>query len=87
MVVGLATNSSMADWVRSAASIPLNKALGAIHHERHDVGVPVADPQESYADVRRVARSLPGVHWRYGLHYRYLLRCTAPPTHVPRLPG
>ena len=48
--------------------------------ERPDIGVPVAGPSESYADLRRVVRTvLPGASWRYGLHYRYLLRWTAPP--------
>lgn len=87
VVVGLAREAGVADWVRSAASIPLNKVIGALRHERHDVGVPTTDPNETYADVRRVVRStLPGAHWRYGLHYRYLLRWTAPATHRPRLP-
>jgi SAM-dependent methyltransferase len=87
VVVGLARNSSVADWVRSAASIPVNLIAGRIHSERHDVGVPVADPEESYADLRRAVREqLPGARWRYGLHYRYLLRWTAPPSHRPQLP-
>lgn len=87
VVVGLARNHSAADWVRSALSVPLNRLIGRIRHEQPDIGVPVAEPQESYADLRRVARTmLPGARWRYGVHYRYLLRWTAPPVHRPRLP-
>ena len=87
VVVGLARNHSVADWVRSGLSIPLNKVAGLIHHERSDIGVPVAEPQESYADLRRLVRTeLPGARWRYGVHYRYLLRWTAPSNHRPRLP-
>jgi SAM-dependent methyltransferase len=88
VVVGLAREHSLADWVRSLASIPLNRLLGRLHHEQNDIGVPVAEPVETYADLRRVVRAtLPGARWRYGLHYRYLLSWTAPPTHRPRLPG
>lgn len=87
VVVGLARNHSVTDWVRSAASIPVNLVAGWLHSERQDVGVPIADPEETYADLRRVvAEQLPGARWRYGLHYRYLLRWTAPPSHRPRLP-
>jgi adenosine deaminase len=43
---------------------------------------------QTEGDLRRVVRAtLPGARWRYGLHYRYLLSWTAPPTHRPRLPG
>jgi SAM-dependent methyltransferase len=88
VVVGLAQNHSLLDWVRSAASIPLNKIAGWIHHERNDVGVPVADPAAANADLRRVVREeQPGARWRHGVHYRYLLQWTAPPSHRPRLPA
>ena len=88
VVVGLAREHSVADWVRSVASIPLNRLIGRLRHEQNDIGVPVAEPTETYADLRRVVReTLPGARWRYGLHYRYLLSWTAPPTHRPRLSG
>ncbi len=88
VVVGLARDHSVADYVRGALSIPLNRLIGRWRNEQCDIGVPVAEPVETYADVRRAARSLlPGAHWRYGLHYRYLLRWTAPPTHHPRPAG
>lgn len=86
VVVGLAREHSAADWVRSAASIPLNRLIGRWRHEQNDIGVPVAEPTETYADLRRVVRAtLPGARWRHGLHYRYLLSWTAPPSHRPRL--
>jgi SAM-dependent methyltransferase len=88
VVVGLARNHSPADWVRSALSIPLNQLVGRLRHEQSDIGVPVSEPVETYADLRRVVRTLlPGARWRHGLHYRYLLRWTAPPAHRPRLAG
>lgn len=88
VVVGLARDHSLADLVRGALSIPVNRAIGRWRHEQNDIGVPVAEPAETYADLRRAVRSLlPGAHWRHGLHYRYLLRWTAPPSHRPRLPG
>lgn len=86
VVVGLARNATVVDWTRSLLSIPINKVAGWVQHERNEIGVPVAEPDESYADLRRfVRRELPGAHWRYGVHYRYLLRWTAPPGHEPRL--
>ena len=86
IVVGLAQNASVADWTRSLLSIPVNKIVGWIHHEQTDIGVPVAEPDETYADLRRFVRAaLPGAHWRYGVHYRYLLHWTAPHDHQPRL--
>lgn len=88
VVVGLARDSSLADLVRGALSVPVNRAIGRWRHEQNDIGVPVAEPTETYADLRRTVRSLlPGAHWRHGLHYRYLLTWTAPPNHRPRLPG
>jgi SAM-dependent methyltransferase len=87
VVVGLARDDSLADLVRGALSVPVNRVLGRLRQEQSDIGVPVDEPTETYADLRRVVRSLlPGAHWRYGLHYRYLLRWTAPPNHRPRLP-
>ena len=88
VVVGLAREHSPADWARSLASIPLNRLIGRLRHEQNDIGVPVAEPAETYADLRRVLRAtLPGARWRYGLHYRYLLSWTAPASHRPRLAG
>jgi SAM-dependent methyltransferase len=88
VVVGLAVEHGVADHLRSALTVPVNRVIGLLRREQGDIGVPVAEPVETYADLRRVVRSeLPGAHCRYGLHYRYLLRWTAPPTHRPRLAG
>ena len=55
--------------------------LGSLlHRETRDIGVPVAEPRESLAEIRTLARGLlPGVRIRRGLYYRYLLKWTKPP--------
>lgn len=79
LVVGLAANRSPADWIISALQV-LPVRLGSwLHGETRDIGVPVAAPRESLAEIRSTARQLlPGARIRRGLYYRYLLRWTKP---------
>lgn len=75
VVVGLSANRTVADWAWSAASFPAVQLASRLHHEIRDVGVLVADPDESLREIRRTAREvLPGAAVRRGLYYRYLLR-------------
>lgn len=73
-VVGLSANKSVADWVWSGLCLPAVRAGSWLHRETRNIGVPVADPHESLAEIRRAAEDvLPGARIRRGLYYRYLL--------------
>lgn len=78
VVVGLAAVRTPADVLLSAAAVPVaavaDRARGTWEH-----GAPVADPRESYGEVRDAARALlPGVRWRRHLYWRYSLTWRAP---------
>lgn len=73
-VVGLSANKSVADWVWSGLCLPAVRAGSRLHRETRNIGVPVADPRESLAEIRQAAEDvLPGAHIRRGLYYRYRL--------------
>lgn len=79
VVVGLAANRTVADWVVSGLALPLVRVSSALHGETADVGVPVATPVQTLREICDAARiSLPGARIRRGLYYRYLLRWTRP---------
>lgn len=79
VIVGLAANRTVADWTLSALALPWARLGSTIHRESSDIGVPTAEPSESVADVRAIARELlPGARLRRGLYYRYLLSWTKP---------
>lgn len=74
IVVGLAANKSAWDWIVSGLAVPPIRAAGIWHHETPDIGVPVAEPSESLAEIRRAAaRLLPGSRVRRRFYYRYTL--------------
>lgn len=74
VVVGLAANKSAWDWIISAASALPIRLASRWHHETPDIGVPVARPRESLAEIRRAAaRLLPGARPRRRFYYRYTL--------------
>lgn len=73
-VVGLSANKSVADWVWAGLCLPAVRAGSRLHRETRNIGVPVADPRESLAEIRRAAEDvLPGARIRRGLYYRYRL--------------
>ncbi|OMC30754.1 SAM-dependent methyltransferase [Mycobacterium colombiense] len=73
-VVGLSANKSVADWVWSGLCLPAVRAGSRLHRETRNIGVPVADPRESLAEIRQAAEDvLPGARIRRGLYYRYRL--------------
>ncbi len=73
-VVGLSANKNVADWTWAALCTPAARIGSWWHRETRDVGVAVADPRQSLAEIRRVAdEALPGAVIRRGLYYRYLL--------------
>ena len=79
LVVGLAANRTVADWVLSGLALPWVKLGSLLHGETRDIGVPLAVPREDLREIRDAARAaLPGARVRRGLYYRYLLRWTKP---------
>lgn len=77
LVVGLATNKTLADWLYSAAVLPAVRFGSWLHQETPDIGVPTQPPTENLNDIRTLAkRVLPGAQIRRGLYYRYLLSWT-----------
>lgn len=74
VVVGLAANRSVLDWAVSGAQVLPVRVLDLLHRARGDVGVAVADPVESVAEIRAAATEiLPGSRLRRRLSYRYTL--------------
>ena len=63
-VVGLAANGSIGDYLADAPGLPVDRFYHAIYRESGP-GVPIKDPEMTWAEVRATARRLlPGV--RYG---------------------
>ncbi|MBB2991765.1 2-polyprenyl-3-methyl-5-hydroxy-6-metoxy-1,4-benzoquinol methylase [Mycolicibacterium iranicum] len=78
-IVGLAANRSPVDWMWSGLCLPAVRIGSLWHRETRDIGVAVATPQHSLADIRRIADEvIPGAHMRRALYYRYLLRWRRP---------
>ena len=79
LVVGLSARKSVADWVISALSVPVASIGSTLHRETRDIGVRVAQPRESLAEIRAAAaKILPGARIRRGVYYRYLLSYRRP---------
>ena len=79
LAVGLSARKSVADWVISALSVPVASIGSALHRETRDIGVQVAQPRESLAEIRATAaKILPGARIRRGVYYRYLLSYQQP---------
>jgi SAM-dependent methyltransferase len=78
VVVGLARNATLADWLIRALSIPVN-CLYDLRSDVGDPGHPMAEPKLSWEQVRKQAHELlPGARYRHHLHYRYSLIWTKP---------
>jgi len=72
-VVGLARNTSVFDYVLSAAAVP---AIQITHLKRGfwESPAPKRDPEMSFTQIRTVAaRILPGMDMRRRLYYRYTI--------------
>jgi 2-polyprenyl-3-methyl-5-hydroxy-6-metoxy-1,4-benzoquinol methylase len=71
-VVGLSANKTAADWAWAGLCVPAALVGSLLHRETRDIGVAIADPRESFGEIRRAAGAvLPGVSIRRGLDYRY----------------
>lgn len=78
VVVGLAANRTALDRIVSGLTVPVARIMGALRRET-DPDVVLAEPAESLAEIRGVARELlPGVRIRRGLYYRYVLTWERP---------
>jgi ubiquinone/menaquinone biosynthesis C-methylase UbiE len=72
-VIGLAWDYSPADFVASAAGVPVNLVYRAVYHEGNS-GAPIKDPDMTWGQVRATAKTLlPGVRYRRHLLWRYSL--------------
>ncbi|MBB1246605.1 class I SAM-dependent methyltransferase [Streptomyces durbertensis] len=80
VVVGLARTVTPLDWLVSAAGVPAHRMLARRHGGSVEpAGMPVAEPAESWAEVRRTsARLLPGRRWRRHLLWRYSIHWRKP---------
>ncbi|MER5490904.1 class I SAM-dependent methyltransferase [Streptomyces sp. NPDC002490] len=79
MVVGLARESSPAEWAALVAAAPLVRITKVVRRARSPEGMPVADPRMGYGQVRATAqRLLPGVRYRRHLLRRYSLTWRKP---------
>jgi 2-polyprenyl-3-methyl-5-hydroxy-6-metoxy-1,4-benzoquinol methylase len=73
-VVGISANKTIADWTWAGLCTPPARIGSWLHRETRNIGVLVAQPRESLAEIRRVAGDvLPGAVIRRGLYYRYRL--------------
>ncbi len=88
LVVGLAANRGVGDWLLAGLSVVPVLLASRLHHEVSDIGVPVARPQQSLAEVRDTARRLlPGCRVRRRFYYRYLLTWDRPEQDPEALAG
>jgi SAM-dependent methyltransferase len=71
VIVGLANNESMLDWILGGLSVaPVRIARAG--RGWHEHGAPKKDPQESWAEIRRtVASVLSGAIFRRRIFWRY----------------
>ena len=74
IIVGLAANRGLWDWVLSALAVLPLRMVGALRRERSDIGVVTRPPRESLAEIRAAAsRMLPEARIRRRFYYRYTL--------------
>lgn len=79
VVVGLAREASVAEWAVLIAAAPVVRITKVLRRARGPQGMPVADPQMSYGQVRAAARRLlPGVRYRRHVLRRYSLTWEKP---------
>ncbi|MFI1168886.1 class I SAM-dependent methyltransferase [Streptomyces sp. NPDC020801] len=79
VVVGMAREASLAEWAALIAAAPLVRITKVLRRARGPQGMPVADPQMSYGQVRAAARRLlPGVRYRRHVLRRYSLTWQKP---------
>lgn len=79
VVVGLAREASVTEWAALTAAAPIVRITKVLRRARGPQGMPVADPQMSYGQVRAAARRLlPGMRYRRHVLRRYSLTWEKP---------
>ncbi|TPQ23754.1 class I SAM-dependent methyltransferase [Streptomyces sporangiiformans] len=79
VVVGLAREASVPEWAATIAAAPVVRITKALRRAHGPEGMPIADPQMSYGQVRAAARHLlPGVRYRRHVLRRYSLTWESP---------
>ena len=74
IVVSLAANGSLWDWVLSALAVLPLRVVGTLRRETPDIGVVTRPPRQTLAEIRAAAsRMLPGATIRRRFYYRYTL--------------
>ncbi|MFG2020722.1 class I SAM-dependent methyltransferase [Actinomadura geliboluensis] len=74
VVVDLACERTPAEWAAMIAAAPVVRTIKVLRRAHGPEGMPVADPQMSYGQVRAAARRLlPGVRYRRHVLRRYSL--------------
>ena len=73
-VIGLAADKTLGDYAWSLLCMPVALVGSRLHRETSAIGVPITEPRESLAQIRRVADDVvPKAVIRRALYYRYLL--------------
>ncbi|MFC4052201.1 class I SAM-dependent methyltransferase [Actinomadura syzygii] len=81
VVVGLARERSLGEWAAMVAAAPFVRTMKVLRRAHGPEGMPVADPQMSYGEVRAAARRLlPGMRYRRHVLRRYSLTWEKPLT-------
>ncbi|MFE9408107.1 class I SAM-dependent methyltransferase [Streptomyces sp. NPDC006704] len=79
VVVGPARETNVTEWAALIAAAPIVRITKGLRRARGPRGMPVADPQMSYGQVRAAARLLlPGVRYRRRVLRRYALTWEKP---------
>ncbi|MEU6548924.1 class I SAM-dependent methyltransferase [Streptomyces sp. NPDC046915] len=74
VVVGLAREASPGEWATMIAAAPVVRVTKVLRRARGPEGMPVAEPQMSYGQVRAAARRLlPGMRYHRHVLRRYSL--------------
>ncbi|PHP52223.1 class I SAM-dependent methyltransferase [Actinomyces ruminis] len=74
VIIGLAANKSVADWLLSALSVVPIRVASRLHCETPDIGVRTAPADQSLREIRAAAdRILPGTRVRRRFYWRYSL--------------
>ncbi|MET9763981.1 class I SAM-dependent methyltransferase [Streptomyces sp. NPDC006372] len=83
VIVGMAANRTVRDWLISACGLPASLLYTRRHGgKRGPVGMPMEDVHTSWTEIRQTAhRLLPGCVWRRTLLWRYVVVWDKP---VPR---
>ncbi|OXS56588.1 SAM-dependent methyltransferase [Cohnella sp. CIP 111063] len=81
LVVGLAANKSIMDFVVSGLLVLPIRVMDRLHGGVQESGVRVAAPKDSLSEIRQAAREiLPGAVIRRRFYYRYMISWQKPMT-------